>query len=50
MTGYVYLVKKDDFYMIGSGGNMQRQMNKIKPVVYILSGYKTKEKSIKRPN
>ena len=31
MTGYVYLVRKDDFYMIGSGVNIEKQMKKIRP-------------------
>ncbi len=31
MAGYVYLIRKDEFYVIGSGLNIEKQMKKIRP-------------------
>ncbi len=31
MSGHVYLIKKGDFFMIGSCGNIEKQMRKIRP-------------------
>ena len=31
MTGYVYLVRKEDVYMIGSASNIKKQLKKIRP-------------------
>ena len=31
MAGYVFLVKKDNLYLIGSARNMERHMSKISP-------------------
>ena len=31
MSGHVYLIKKGDFFMIGSTGNIDKQMKKLRP-------------------